>query len=251
MSNLCIQVEDYVSPFAGRLPSVQTEDLIYIEKYEEDSYGHWVFEKNSASLIDRVNSRSLTLQAGATVQPEYATNYLQLGAAMGNSLQSGLFDNTVTGFTMSALVQPEDTSLMILFGCLGGLDFPTGGGGFTSVSKVYLTIRTGVSSLDSGLALDMTKPVFISFSINKTTGTSNLVAMQNGIVVEKTRNGVYVASAAALSVGNSRYTTSASYAPLRNKFYEAIIHDRALSLSEMKAVASRAKTRQANRGIAF
>ena len=39
--NLCFQVEGYVSPFANQLPKVQTEDLIYIEKFEEDAYGHW------------------------------------------------------------------------------------------------------------------------------------------------------------------------------------------------------------------
>lgn len=251
MTNLCIQIEGYVSPFADQLPKVQTEDLIYIEKFEEDAYGHWLFEKDSSSLIDRVNSRSLTLQVGATVLPEYATNYVRLGAAMGNSLQSELLDSAVTGFTMSALVLPEDVSLRVLFGCLGSNDFPTGGGVFTSASKVYLTARTGVSSLDAGLALDMSKPVFVSFSINKTTGTSNLVAMQNGIIVEKTLNGAYVASGAALSVGNNRYTTSATYNSLRNKFYEAIIHDKALSLSEMKAIANRAKVRHANRGLTF
>lgn len=251
MTNLCIQVEDYVSPFATQLPKVQTEDLIYIEKFEGDAYGHWLFEKDSVSLIDRVNSRSLTLQAGATVQPEYSTNYVRLGAAKGQSLQSGLLDNAVTGYTVSGVVQPEDVSLMVLMGTLGATDAPQGAGVFTSANKLYVTGRTGVSSLEPGLVLDMSKPAFISMSINKTSGVVNIVAMQNGVTFEKTATGAQVEAGTALSIGNSRYTTSAGYNTLRNKFYEAIIHNKALSIAEMKAVANRAKVRQANRGLTF
>ncbi|MEN8390203.1 hypothetical protein ABFP25_03415 [Acinetobacter indicus] len=251
MTNLCFQIDGYVSPFADQLPKVQTEDLIYIEKFEEDAYGHWLFGGTSTSLVDKVNGRTLTLQAGATVQPIYADNYVRLGAAKGQSLQSGLMDSAVDGYTISGVVQPETSDLMVLLGTLGASTEPQGAGIFTSAGKVFATGRTGVSSLDPGLALDTSKPVFVSVSVNKTSGVVNIVAMQNGVTFEKTSTGAQVDSGTALSVGNSRYTTSATYNTLKNKYYEAIIHNRALSISEMKAMANRAKIRQAKRGNAF
>ena len=251
MTNLCFQIDGYVSPFADQLPKVQTEDLIYIEKFEEDAYGHWLFGGTSTSLVDKVNGRTLTLQAGATVQPEYGENYVHLGAAKGQSLQSGLIDSAVTGYTISGLVQPETSDLMVLLGSLGTNTEPQGAGVFTSAGKVFATARTGVSSLDPGLALDISKPVFVSVSVNKTSGVVNIVAMQNGVTFEKTSTGAQVDSGTALSVGNSRYTTSTAYNTLKNKYYEAIIHNKALSIAEMKAMANRAKIRQTKRGNAF
>ncbi|WP_104488831.1 hypothetical protein [Acinetobacter indicus] len=249
--NLTIQVENYVSPFAAQLPKIATQDLIYVEKFEEDAYGHWVFGGDANSLVDKVNSRSLTLQAGATIQPEYGENYVRLSAAKGQSLQSGLLDSAVTDYTVSGVVMPEDVALMVLLGNLGSNDVGLGAGLFTSENKVYVTARTGVSSVDAGLALDMSKPAFISMSVNKTTGVVNIVAMQNGATFENTATGAQVEAAAPISVGNSRFTISAAYNTLKNKYYEAIIHDKALSIAEMKAMADRAKIRQANRGLTF
>lgn len=251
MTNLCFQIDGYVSPFADQLPKVQTEDLIYTEKFEEDAYGHWLFGGTSTSLVDKVNGRTLTLQAGATVQPIYADNYVRLGAAKGQSLQSGLLDSAVNGYTISGIVQPETNDLMVLLGALGANTEPQGAGIFTSANKVYATARTGVSSLESGLLLDISKPVFVSMSVDKASGVVNIVAMQNGVIFEKTSTGAQVDLGTALSVGNSRYTTTATYNTLKNKYYEAIIHNKALSIAEMKAMADRAKIRQTKRGNAF
>ncbi|WP_336956698.1 hypothetical protein [Acinetobacter johnsonii] len=251
MTNLSIQVDGYVSPFASQLPKVAVSDIIYIEKFEEDAYGHWLFGADSGSLIDKVNSRALSLQSGATVQPMYGNGFVELGASKGNSLQSNLLDNVGNGFTVSGVVLPGTIDLMVLLGNLGDNTAPQGAGIFASANKVYLTSRTTVSSLEAGLLIDMSKPFFISFSVNKTTTVVNIVAMQNGVTYEKTSSGAYTGAASALSVGNSRYTTSAAYNSLKNKYYEAIIHDKALSLAEMKGIASRAKTRQAYRGISF
>lgn len=250
MTNLLFQADSFISD--RNLPVIQSiEDVIYVERFEEDAYGHWLFGVDSASLVDKVHGRNLSVQLGATVPPSYTEKYVQLGAAKGNSLQSGLLDNAVSGFTVSGVVLPETVDLMVLLGNLGDNTAPQGAGIFSSASKAYLTSRTTVSSLESGLPINMAKPFFISFSVNKTTAVVNIVAMQNGVTYEKTSSGAFTEAASALCVGNSRYTTSAAYNSLRNKYYEAIIHDKSLSLVEMKGIANRAKTRQANRGIDF
>lgn len=252
MTNLCIQVEDYVSPFASSLPSVAVEDLIYVEKLESDAYGHWLFGESSTSLTDKVNGRALTLQAGATATPEYSENFVRLGAAKGNALLSGLFDSDVNAFTISAVITIENDSLMTLFGNLGATDAPQGAGVFSSAGKLYATVRSTVSSLDTGILIESGKSVFASMSVDKISGTVNFVAMQNGVIYEKTSPmTTYVAAGTALAISNSRYTTSASYNTLKTKFYEVAIYSKALSLSEMKAAASRAKTRQQNRNNIF
>lgn len=250
MSNLFFKAEGFSS--SRTLPTLaDVQDIISVPTLETDAYGHWEFGGDQSSLIDKVNARSLTLQAGATVQPEYGVNYVRVGAAKGQSLQSGLLDSAVTDYTVSGVVMPETSDLMVLLGNLGGNDVGLGAGLFTSANKVYVTARTGVSSLDSGLALDMSKPVFISMSVNKTTGVVNIVTMQNGATFENTATGAPAEAATAISVGNSRYTTSTAYNTLKNKYYEAVIHSRALSISEMKSIANRAKVRLAARDITF
>lgn len=251
MSNICIKVDDYVSPFAAQLPKIQTTDLFYVEKYETDAYGHWVFGSDTSSLVDKVNARTLTLQEGAVVQPTFGDNYVRLGAAKGQALLTNLNDDTNTQYTVSAVALPEDTALRILLGTLGGLEAPTGAGVFTSAGAAYLTIRPTGDSLKSEIVLEAGKPVFLSFSVNLTTGLVNLVAMQNNITYEKTLTRAQTAAGTPIALGNSRYATSASYNTLRNKFYEMIVHNRALTISEMKDVAFNVAERQRNRGVDF
>lgn len=254
MTNLCFQVEGYVSPFAKQLPKIQTEDLIYIEKFEEDVYGHWLFGNNVGTLIDKVNSRSLIVQPGASVQPTYSDEYVSLSIKNGNALVSDLLDSAVSQFTMSGLFMPNSTNLSMIMGNLaaGSGETATGFGIFTSAGKLYATIRTQVSSWDVGLALDPAKPVFASLSINKTTGVANFVAQQNGVFYEKTTDGTnflnYLNAGVAFSFGNNRYPSSFT---TRNKMYEGIIHDKALSIDEIKMVANRMKIRQEHHGISF
>lgn len=249
MSNLCIQVENYVSPFAADLPKIQTKSLIYVEKLERDSYGHWIFEKDATSLIDRVNGHSLTVQAEATIQPIYTANNVKISAAKGNALISGLQDSTPLGYSISVLCLSDSTALSILAGVLGDT-VDTKGAGIFSTTKVFLTARTGVSSLDAGLTLDLTKPVFASFSLNRQTKVANLVVMQNNITYEKTGAvSTYIEALAALSFGNSRYISAHSAGTI--KFYEGVIHDKALSIQEMKDIAERIKERQAFRDVIF
>ncbi|MEN8389781.1 hypothetical protein ABFP25_01190 [Acinetobacter indicus] len=251
MTNLCFQVEGYVSPFAKQLPKIQTEDLIYIEKFEEDVYGHWLFGNNVGTLIDKVNSRSLIVQPGASVQPTYSDEYVSLSIKDGNALVSDLLDSAVSQFTMSGLFMPNSTNLSTIMGNLAAAsgETATGFGIFTSAGKLYATIRTQVSSWDVGIALDPVKPVFASISINKTTGIVNFVAQQAGIFYEKTTPNLnYLNAGVPFSFGNNRFPSSFTNT---NKMYEGIIHDKALSIDEIKMVANRMKIRQEQRGIIF
>ncbi|HCG3526485.1 DUF1833 family protein [Acinetobacter baumannii] len=50
--------------------------------------GQWVFENSSASLVDKVNNRLLTLQSGATVQPTYTESGVTISTAVGNNAYS-------------------------------------------------------------------------------------------------------------------------------------------------------------------
>ena len=259
MSNLCIQVEDYVSPFAGQLPVIQTEDLIYIEKFEEDAYGHWMFGVDSSSLVDRVNARSLTPQAGAKIPPVYSTNHVQLENLGGNALISDLVDAAATNITAVFIVKVSTTGLHIIGGNLPPTASTTasGSGVFVSANKSYFNViplvanATGmISNVTSNQVIDQKNNVLIAISINKTTKLCVIYTQQNGVESSTTSayTGTYETSPNKISVGNGYYTAvSAS----TTSFVEAIIYDKALSVAELQAVASRAKTRQANRGIAF
>ena len=249
MSNLTIQINDYVSPFAKDLPKVASiNDLINAEKYETGAWGHWIFADNSTSLADKVNNRNLTLQSGATVQPTYSADYISLATKSGNALLTGLNDS-LSAFTQIVVVQPQSTELTVLLGNLGTISNQQGIGIFTSSSKVYLTSRTAVSSWDVGLNLDMAKPVLIGYSLDKTASTINFIAMQNDIMYTKTSpSGTFVAANTELAVGNSRYTSSSTN---YIKYYESIAYNKALTLSELQAVATRSKTRLEHRGINF
>ncbi|MDS7933594.1 hypothetical protein RMB03_20780 [Acinetobacter sp. V91_7] len=247
--NICIQIEDYISPFASQLPKVETEDLIYVEKYESDSYDHWMFGSDSNSLIGKVNSHTLTVQNGATVQPSYGDNYVDLSVKGGNALISQLLDSSVTGFTLSGLVKPRTSELSTLMGVLGASSTSDGFGLFTVGEKLYATIRPQVSSWDVGIVLDPAMPVFTSISINKTAGTAVFCAYQDGMFYSKeTGNLSYVNSNLPLSIGNNRYASSVNST---TQHFESIIHTKALTVSQIQALAQRMKVRQEHRGVIF
>jgi len=259
MSNLCIQVEDYVSPFAGQLPVVQTQDLIYIEKFEQDAYGHWMFGVDSSSLIDKVNARSLTLQVGATIPPVYSANHVQLANLNGNALISDLVDAAATNITAVFIAKASTAGLHVIGGNLppSGLGTASGSGVFVSANKSYLNSRplaangTGmISNVTSNQVIAQTNNFLIAISVNKTTKQCIIYTQQNGVESSTTSayTGTYESSTNKISVGNGYY--AAALGPTTS-FVEAIIYNKALSVAEIQGVATRAKLRQQNRGITF
>lgn len=263
MTNLCFQIDGYVSPFADQLPKVQTEDLIYIEKYEEDAYGHWIFGGNSGSLIDKVNSKALTLAPSATINPTFSETGVTISVAHGNCLLSDLPDSATQNLTMCAVVKCNTTALSILLGNLPD-SFNTTVSGvsvFMSANKPYLTVKpttaqasgNGIQSLTVPNDINQTQNFFIALSLDKTTKRGIIYVNQQNIELSNQSTfsaSAYVSSNNELSIGNRAYTAS-NTASNTASFAEAIIFDKALSLSEMKAVANRAKTRQTKRGNAF
>ena len=259
MSNLCIQVEDYVSQFAGQLPVVQTQDLIYIEKFEKDAYGHWLFGSDSSSLIDKVNGRSLTLQVGATIPPVYSANHVQLSNLKGNALISDLVDAAATNITAVFIAKASTAGLHIIGGNLPHSSSITasGSGVFVGSNKPYLNLKplvassTGmISNVTSNQDIDQTNNLLIAISVNKTTKQCILYTQQNDIESIKTTAyaGTYETSPNKISVGNGYYTAASGPTV---SFVEAIIYDKALSVAELQAVATRAKLRQQKRGLTF
>lgn len=251
MPNLFFQATGFVSQ--RNLPVLSNiDDIIYVEQYEMDAFGHWIFDDKNP-LLSKSNAATLTVQTGATIAPEYAASYVKLSAGMGNALMTSLQDTAGT-FTLVALIQPESTSLLNVMGTLGA-NTPTpvtGAGIFTSANKVCSTVRGGTASLDTQLTLDPSKPVLVAFSVDNVAKTISMLTSQNGVI--QTATGVisaYAPSTASIGIGNSRYSTSAAFDPLKTKFYEAIVYNKSLTMAQLQAVAARSKKRMQNRGITF
>lgn len=251
MSNICIRVSDYVSPFASSLPKIQSEDIIYVDRFEPDSYDHWMFGKSNASLTGKINNLTLTAQPSTVYPASFSDQSVNISAAKGNSLQTQL--NDADSFTMACLVKVYDSNLRVLIGNLSSNDLEASGIGlFASAGKIYLTARGGASSVTDNATIDVTKPVFVAFSFNKAESKVNIISYQNGVFGQLAdRASVLTPSNEPLSFGNRRYTTSAIYNTLKNDFYEGIVFNKALSIDEMKAMAMRVKTRQAHYGLDF
>lgn len=251
MSDILFQATSFVTGHT-ELPLVSNiRDIVYVERFEEDSYEHWMYRGNTPT-VGRVNGRALTVQSGATVQPVFTDSYVSLSSTVGNALVTALLDSSVTAFTMSGLIMPETTTLAMMLGLLGATAAaPVAGFGvFVSAGAAYLTSRTSVDSLNVGAALVAGKPLFASVSIDKTTKAVKFLVQQGGVFYSKEVAGhTYIDAALPISVGNYRYGSVANTAKQRH--YETIVHTRALTLSEMQGVAERMRTRQATYGVDY
>lgn len=259
MTQLFFQAKNFVSKRS--LPKLSNVDDL-LPNLEYEAYGHWVFENTSDSLTDKVNNRLLALQNGATVQPVYSESGVTISTALGNALVSDLSDTSTQSVTETAVVKCNNTQLAILLGNLVPGDSTTSSGlaGFASAGKGYLTVKTtaaagsrGISSLALASRHNQTTNFFIAISVDKATKKGIIYVQQNS--AELTNEAVYTAPVyeSALNnfaFGNNAYTGSNNPANTAT-FAEAIIFDKALTLDEIKAVATRSKNRMANRGIIF
>ncbi|ENR5171137.1 hypothetical protein ACYIW7_003556 [Acinetobacter baumannii] len=259
MTQLFFQAKNFVSKRS--LPKLSNVDDL-LPNLEYEAYGHWVFENTSDSLTDKVNNRLLALQNGATVQPVYSESGVTISTAVGNALVSDLSDTSTQSVTETAVVKCNNTQLAILLGNLVPSDSKTSSGlaGFASAGKGYLTLKSaaaagsgGISSLALASKHNQTTNFFIAISVDKATKKGIIYVQQNS--AELTNEAVYTAPVyeSALNnfaFGNNAYTGSNNPANTAT-FAEAIIFDKALTLDEIKAVATRSKNRMANRGIIF
>lgn len=257
MTNLLIQDTSFVSS-RNDLPVIQNiSDVLISTRYEKDSYGHWAFYGN-APLIDKVNSRSLTLQVGATIPPTYNSQGVVLTNAKGSALLSDLIDNATTDITVVLVAKADGTGLYLM-----GMTLPTTGtttesgfGAYVSSNKAYVNVKPliavstgGVSNLSTNQTFDQTTPFLVAVSINKANKTVLLYSFKNGVdgQVSSSFLSTYENSSKAVAVGNAYYTASES--GFRTTFTEAILYNKALTLNEIKAVAKRCQARLAAKGI--
>ncbi|MFK6686143.1 hypothetical protein Q4372_16915 [Acinetobacter baumannii] len=257
MSNLVFQDTSYVSS-RNDLPVVQNiSDVLVSTRYEKDAYAHWAFYGNEP-LKDKVNSRSLTLQAGAAIPPSYSSLGVALTNAKGSALISDLIDNASTNITVILVAKADGTGLYLM-----GMTLPTTGsttesgfGAYVSSNKAYVNVkpliaasRGGVSNLSTNQTFDQTTPFLVAVSIDKVKKTVLLYSFKDGIdgQVSSSFLSTYENANKAIAVGNAYYTASES--GFRTTFTEAILYNKALTLNEIKAVAKRCQARLAARGI--
>lgn len=259
MPQLFFQAKNFVSKRS--LPKLSNVDDL-LPNLEYEAYGHWVFENASSSLVDKVNNKTLTLQSGAAYTPVYSSLGVTISTAFGNALVSDLSDSSDQSVTLAAVVRCSSTALAILLGNLvpGSSTTSSGLSAFASAGKGYLTVKPaaansvgGISSLSPSIGPTQTANFFIAISVDKLT-KKGIVYIKQG-AVEMTNEATYTAStyessANKYAVGNNSYTTSATLSNTAT-FAETVIFNKALTLSEIQAVASRAKERMNNRGISL
>jgi hypothetical protein len=257
MSDLLFQATGFAS---GRLdlPVVQNvSDVLQTARYEKDAYGHWAFYTDTP-LVDKVNSKTLTLQSGAAIQPIYSNEGVALTNAMGSALLSDLADGASTNITAVFVAKTTNNGLYLL-----GMTLPTsnsttenGAGVYLSADKAYLNVKPlaangtgGISGLTTNQNIAQTGYCLVAVSIDKAKKTALLYTMKgsNDAFVSTTFTSDYAASAKKLSVGNAYYTIGEF--GTKTTFAEAIFYNKALSLTELKLLASRTKFRLAQNGI--
>lgn len=257
MSHLFFKATGFVS---GRnLPALQNVESI-LPNIGYSAYAHWSFKDNSASLIDMVNGRSLTVQTGATVQPTYNQNGVTISVAMGNALISDLADTADQDVTMMAVVKCSETALSILLGNLTTSSPNSGLSAFILTGKPYLTVKPtnssssvdGISSLAPTGNINQQQNFFVAISVNKITKKGIIYAQQAGVEMSASSSftATYTTSPNNFALGNSSYSASTNTA-LKATFAEMVMYDKALTLAEIQGVALRSKERLTNRGIAF
>lgn len=259
MTQLFFKAENFTSNRS--LPRLSNVEPL-LPNYEFESYGHWVFTSSSESLVDKVNFRNLTLQSGAVVQPTYSDTGVTVSTAVGNALLSDLADTSSQNITMTAVVRCNVTALSILLGNLVPSNNTSSSGlsAFVSTNKAYLTVKptaatgaatNGISSLTPSASINQTSNFFIGISVDKSTKKGIIFVSQGNTessIDSVYSSSTYASSANKLAIGNSVYSSS-NVTSNTATFAEAVIFDKALTLTEIQAVANRAKSRMSSRGI--
>ena len=257
MSHLFFKATGFTS--SRDLPQLSGVEPL-IPNVENKAYAHWLFGGSASSLVDVVNNKQLTLQPGATINPAYSENGVTISTAYGNSLLSDITDAASQNITMIAVVRCNTTSLAVLLGNLlpTGVNTSSSCGAFASAGKAYATVKPSVSgsgvlnSLTPPASITQTSTFFIAVIVDKVAQKA-VIHIEQG-AVDSSNEGVfsstYETSLNKIAVGNNCYTTSATTSNTAT-YNEVIIFDRALTLAEIQAVATRSKERLANRNVSF
>lgn len=246
MQNVFIEAKGFISQ--RNLPIISKVAPIIPElAYEATAYGHWVFDNSGTQLTSKVGSKVLTVQAGATIQPEYGPNYVDLACKNGNALMTDLLDN-VAQFTMMGVIHPRATALDVSMGTMGSGTGANGAGYFTSAGVPYITIRTNPASLAVGGSIPSDSPLFVALSMDVPTNTYVALVGIQGQVFSKTGTMTWSKSDTAIALGNSRYA-STNTAKLRA--YEFAVFNKSCTLEELTNMEYRARQRCQLRGISY
>lgn len=259
MSQLFFKINSFSSKKATQ--SIDNVSPFFeIDSFEVDALAHWIFDKNSPSVYtDLSNEKLLSLQPGATTSPLLSEQGAKISTKIGNSLLSNIYSEANEDITMSFVAKLESVSTaastpVMLMGCL-----PTTGIGqaiwYQSGTSAGLHFATRSSSTESnriasGVDISSDQYFFASLSINKVSKQMTLYARNingegNAIKAYTIAN---AKSSNPIALGSSHYGNEAI---TNATFEEAIIHPRALTLSEMQDLADRVATRCAKRGIIF
>ncbi|MDA4852742.1 hypothetical protein Q4372_14580 [Acinetobacter baumannii] len=257
MGDLLFQDSDFVSTRTD-LPTVQNvSDVLPSTRYELDAYGHWVFYGNKP-FEDKVNGRLLTVQNGASVQPAFTNDGAVLTNAKGSALMSDLVDNANVSVTAIYVAKVSGAGLFLM-----GMTLPTSGittengfGAYISTNKVSVNFKPAVASANGAIsgfsnnqAIVQTSPFLVAVSIDKTNKTALLYTMAAGEAAYAMTSFFipYESANKVIAIGNAYYQASEGGA--RTTFSEAILYNRALAISEIKAVALRCRARLKGKNI--
>lgn len=250
MTQIFFKAEGFVS---GRTLSILTNVESLISVVEKEAYDHWIFNNGSASLFGLNVRKSLTLRAGATVQPIYHGNGVEISTLTANPLLSDFSDLSSNNYTLAAVITGVGTPVG-LTQLMGNLPIPTAGSGagaFLEGSRINFNVRpvTNTSNVSNTSALDTLKPFLVIYSINKQSKVQTMYVEQSGNIFETTKAfaQAYTANGNVLAMGNIALTSSASERKM--KYSEFIIFPKALNASEMRLLAKRSKDRMVNLGI--
>jgi len=264
MPNLLFQDSEYVSSRTD-LPFVKNvSDVLPTARYEKDAYAHWAFYE-SEPLKDKVNSRELTLQVGAAIQPIFTNQGVALTNAKGSALLSDLNDGATQNITVVYIAQTTGLGLYLLgptltssssttesgFGIYAGTDSQD-----SNKPKIYMNLKPkkadntgGFANVKTNQEVQFTTPFLAAISVDKTKKTATLYVLkgENDSFVSTTYTANYEDSLKKVAVGNAYYAAVES--GTKTTFAEAIIYDKALSLNQLKAVGQRCKNRLKAKGI--
>lgn len=247
--------------FRSNVATHTLSDVRALFDYEADTIAHWIFDNNSEIVLTDMDGENiLSLQSGATIQPVFSTQGVEISTKIGNALLSDIYSEVGQSLTMSLVckmssVTAGTTTAVMLMGCL-----PTTGVGpaiWFQSSGTTLGINIGIRNTPTTdlIAIPNFMPAagqyfFVSMSIDKVSKT--ITGYAKNIGANSSANRTYtVASAKStnpIALGNSHYGNEGI---VQTTFAEAMIHPRALTLTEMQDLASRAALRCAKRGVIF
>lgn len=245
--------------FRSNVATHTLSDVKALFDYEADTIAHWIFDNNSEIVLTDMDGENiLSLQSGATIQPIFSAQGVEISTKIGNALLSDIYSEVGQSLTMSLVCKMSSVTAIstpaMLMGCL-----PTSGVGpaiwFHTSGTVGINIGVRNSPNTDLIAIPNFMPAagqyfFVSMSIDKVSKT--ITGYAKNIGANSSANRTYtVASAKStnpIALGSSHYGNEGI---VQTTFAEAMIHPRALTLTEMQELALRTANRCIKRGISF